>query len=305
MEQKKYMDVVRLGHKSTSEVLNVGDKIVIQEKLDGANASFTLNNGELEVFSRNTKLNDSNTLGGFYNFVMETFNDRKNLLEEDYIYFGEWLNPHKVKYEGYEKQFFLFDIYSKSKGKYLPFSQVKEESLDLGLNLIPLFYEGEYKSFEQLEEYIGKSKLNGMIGEKNLGEGIVVKNIDYLDKFGKQLFVKLVVDEFREVRKQKKAKNPSEYKNTNEYILAESLTTIARIEKIIYKLRDEGLIKDSIDKKHFATIFKECNIRSWKDILKEESDSITEDIDYEKLRKYVSNLSTSHVKNYLMSIGSL
>jgi len=305
MYQKKYMDVVRLDHKSTSEVLNIGDGIIIQEKLDGANASFTLNNGVLEAFSRNTKLDDSNTLGGVYGFVMESFNDKKNFLGEDYIYFGEWLTPHKVKYEGFEKQFFLFDIYSKSKEQYLDFKEVEHEAITLGLNLIPVFYEGEYKSFEQLESYVGKTKLNGMIGEKILGEGIVVKNVNYLDKFGKQLFVKLVVDEFREVKKQKKAKNPSDYKNTKEYIVAESLTTSARIEKIIYKLKDESIIDCDIDKKHLGTIFKECNIRAWKDILKEESDSITKDMDYEKLRKYVSNLATSHAKNYLMSIGSL
>ena len=43
-EMKKYMDVVRLGHKTTEGVLNVGDKIVIQEKIDGANASFKKEN---------------------------------------------------------------------------------------------------------------------------------------------------------------------------------------------------------------------------------------------------------------------
>ena len=40
MEQKKYQDITRLGHKSTIGVLGEGDNIVIQEKLDGANASF-------------------------------------------------------------------------------------------------------------------------------------------------------------------------------------------------------------------------------------------------------------------------
>ena len=305
MEQKKYTDVTRLGHKSTAGVLNKGDNIVIQEKLDGANAAFSIENGELYTFSRNTKLSPENTLGGFYNFVLDTFDKWKDFLDEDHIYFGEWLNPHKVKYEGYEKQFFLFDIYSKSEGRYLDFKFVEREAERLDLNLIPVFYEGVYESFEQLEQYIGKTKLNGKLGDKELGEGIVVKNVDYRDRFGNQLFVKLVVDEFREVQKQKKAKNPTEFMNTKEYILAESVATKARVEKIIYKLRDENIIGDEIEKKDFGLIFKECNIRTWEDVLKEESESITSDMDSEKLHKFVSNLATKQAKNYLMEIGAM
>lgn len=304
MEQKKFTDVVRLGHKSTVDVLREGDNIVIQEKLDGANASFTLSEGELQSFSRNRQLDANNTLGGFYEFIVVKFNDKKYLLNEDYIYFGEWLNPHKVKYEGYEKQFFLFDIYSKSKQQYLDFKEVEHEAITLGLNLIPVFYEGEYKSFEQLESYVGQTKVNGKIGDKQLGEGIVVKNIDYRDRFGNQMFVKLVVDEFREVQKQKKAKNPTEFMNTNEYILAESLATKGRIVKIIYKLRDEGVIGNDIDKKDIGLVFKECNLRTYEDILKEESDSLV-DINVEDFRKFTSSFAKKYAREHLMEIGAI
>lgn len=304
MEQKKFMDVVRLGHKSTVGVLTEGDSIVIQEKLDGANASFTLNNESLQAFSRNRQLDESNTLGGFYNFVLNMFDNRKNLLNEDYIYFGEWLNPHKVKYEGYEKQFFLFDIYSKSKQQYLDFKEVEHEAITLGINLIPVFYEGKYESFEQLESYIGQTKVNGKLGDKQLGEGIVVKNVDYRDRFGNQMFVKLVVDEFREVQKQKKAKNPTEFMNTAEYILAESLATKGRIEKIIYKLCDEGVIGNDIDKKDIGVIFKECNLRTYEDILKEESDSLV-DINVEDFRKFTSNFAKKYAREHLLKVGAI
>jgi hypothetical protein len=64
-EHKKYTDIVRLGHKSTQDVLKVGDIISITEKIDGANASFMLDNeSEIGVscYSRNTPLNKDNTL---------------------------------------------------------------------------------------------------------------------------------------------------------------------------------------------------------------------------------------------------
>lgn len=302
MTQKKYTDVTRLGHKSTLGVLTVGDNIVIQEKIDGANASFTIIDDELRVFSRNTELSLENTLGGFYNFV---FNCDFTELNADYIYFGEWLNQHKVTYEGNMKKFFLFDIYSKSQCKYLDFEVVQSEATRLNLNLVPVFFVGKYESFEQLQEYVGKTMLNGKLGDVETGEGIVVKNVDYVDKFGNQMYVKLVTDKFIEVQKQKPAKDPSAYLSTPEYIFAESVATYPRVEKIIFKLRDENIISEDIEPKQFGLLFKECNIRTWEDILKEESDSITSDMDTEKLRKFVLNLATKHAKNYLMSIGAM
>ena len=41
-EIKKYTDVVRYGKSSTEDVLNKGDYISITEKIDGANASFRI-----------------------------------------------------------------------------------------------------------------------------------------------------------------------------------------------------------------------------------------------------------------------
>lgn len=302
MEMKKFTDVVRLGHKTTVDVLKVGDNIIIQEKIDGANASFTLQEGELKSFSRNRVLEATNTLGGFYEFVLNKFSGKEYLLNENYVYFGEWTNPHKVKYEGYEKQFFLFDVYDKTQGKYLPFEAVEHEAITLGLNLIPVFYKGEYKSFEHLESFIGKTEVNGVIGDKQLGEGIVVKNVDYFDRFGNQMYVKLVVEEFREVQKQKKAKNPTEFMNTPEYILAQELATKPRVEKIIYKLFDEGIVNNELDKKDVGVVFKECNIRTYEDILKEEKNSL-EGLDCENFRKFVSTNAKKYAREYLMEKG--
>lgn len=64
-EMKKYLDIVRLGHKATVGVLNEGDQIVIQEKLDGANASFKREGDTIVAFSRNTQLSPENNLRGF------------------------------------------------------------------------------------------------------------------------------------------------------------------------------------------------------------------------------------------------
>lgn len=268
-EQKKYMDIIRLGHKSTIGVLNEGDDIVIQEKIDGANASFKREGDIIRAFSRNTELNESNTLGGFYDWV-QTLNPSKLL--EGVIYFGEWLNPHKVRYPQYEKQFFLFDLYNTYLDEYMNFNAVELEAKRLGLNLVPVFYQGKYQGFEHLQSFVGRTDLGGRLGDKETGEGIVVKNINYKDKFGKQVFVKLVTDEFREVQKQKAPKDPNF--QSVELIFVNECLTKARVDKLLYKLVDEGVLGENFGIEDMGLILKHLGNRAYDDIMKEEADSL-------------------------------
>lgn len=276
------MDVVRLGHRSTVGVLNEGDNIVIQEKIDGANASFTGGEGNIRCFSRNKELDEENTLGGFYQFA-NSLNDDE--LIPGYLYFGEWLNPHKVRYENYEKQFFLFDIYDLNREQYLPFSFVKGEASRLNLNLVPVFYEGVYQGFDHLQQFVGITNLGGKLGEVTTGEGIVVKNVSYLDRFGKQQFVKLVTDAFREVQSQKAPKDPR--KKTEEQVFVDTCMTKARVEKLIHKLVDEGILDGKFDITDMQVILQNLGGHVYDDMLKEESEMLPKEFEEKQIRKAI------------------
>lgn len=294
VEIKKYMSIDRLGHKSTIGVLNEGDQIVVQEKLDGANASFRRIGNELFAFSRNNPLTQENTLGGFYEFV-------KNLeisIGEGLIFYGEWLNPHKVKYPEHQKTFWLFDIYNIEEEKYLPFADVKRIGEELGLNVIPVFYEGEYKSFEHLMSFVGQTKLGGKLGDIETGEGIVAKRVDYVDRFGNQKFVKLVTDAFREVQKQKAPKDPK-VEQTQEQLFVSQTVTEARVEKFLHKFVDEGILDEHFGIEDMGTILKNMNPRIQEDILKEERELLPEEYDTKQLSKAVARKVVMTVKNIL------
>jgi hypothetical protein len=295
MEQKKYLDIVRLGHKNTIGVLNEGDQIVIQEKIDGANASFRRDGDKIRAYSRNQELDEKNNLGGFWQFT-QTLDPE--LLFDHFIYFGEWTNPHKVKYPEFQKQFFLYDVYDTHLQRYEPFKTVKEEAHQLGLNLIPVFYEGEYINFEHLQSYVGKTALGGMLGDTPTGEGIVVKNVDYTDRFGNQIFVKLVTDKFREVQKQKAPKDPK-IELTQEQIFVDQVVTEARVEKFLYKFVDEGILEDTYGIEDMGTILKNMNPRIKEDILKEERDMLPEEYDENKLNKAINRTVVKTVKKLL------
>lgn len=298
MEQKKYHKIIRYGHRETNGVLNKGDHIVIQEKIDGANASFTRDEyDKLRVFSRNNELNEENTLGGFYNWVHENI-DPLTLIP-GWLYFGEWLNPHKVRYEKYEKTFILFDVYSTNLSEYGAFENVKLEAERLGLQLVPVFYEGEYKDFEHLESFVGKTDLGGKLGDIETGEGIVVKNVNYTDRFGNQMFVKLVSDHFREVQKQKAPKDPG--KKTDEQLFVEYCMTDARVEKLLHKLVDEGVLDENFGIEDMSTILKHINVSLYDDIMEEEKDKLPGEYEEKQIRKAISRGVAQVVKRIINS----
>ncbi|PHA03065.1 hypothetical protein COE51_01600 [Bacillus pseudomycoides] len=295
MEQKKYTDIVRLGHKTTIGVLNEGDHIVIQEKLDGANASFRRDGEVIRAYSRNHELNEQNNLGGFWQWT-QTLDVTK--LVEGGIYFGEWLNPHKVKYPEHVKTFWLYDIYDTETNRYIGFNLVKKVAEKLGLNLVPVFYEGEYKDFAHLESFVGKSALGGRLGDIETGEGIVVKNVNYKDRFGKQMFVKLVTDAFREVQKQKAPKDPNKEK-TDEQLFVDTCLTKARVEKMLYKLIDEGVLHKDFVIEDMGVILKNLNQRIYEDMLKEESDMLPKDYEENQIRKAIGRSLAAIVKSII------
>lgn len=285
MEQKKYMDIVRLGHKTTVGVLNEGDWIVIQEKLDGANASFRKGeNGEILAFSRNNPLNEFSNLGGFWQWTQTLDPD---LLLPNIVYFGEWLNPHKVKYPDYQKQFFLYDLYDTNTERYLDFNRVKDAHRMLGVNLIPVFYEGEYKGFEHLQSFVGKTALGGKLGDIDTGEGVVAKNVSYISRHGRQMFVKLVTDAFREVQKQKAPKDPK-VEQTQEQVFVNETLTEARVEKMLYKLIDEGILEEGkFEMEDMGIILGNIRGRMFDDIMKEESEMLPVDHDVNQIKKAI------------------
>lgn len=298
MEQKKYQSITRLGHKTTVGVLNEGDWIVIQEKIDGANASFRKGeNGEILTFSRNNPLTGEDGLGGFRKWSLENLDP--DLLLPNIVYFGEWTNPHKVKYPEYQKQFFLYDMFDTNKGKYLDFNRVKDAHRMLGINLVPVFYEGEYKGFEHLQSFVGKTALGGMLGDIPTGEGIVVKNVNYVDRHGNQMFVKLVTDAFREVQKQKAPKDPK-MEATQEQLFVNATMTEARVEKMLYKLVDEGIIEEApFQIEDMGVILRNMGTRIFDDIMKEESDMLPTDYDENQIRKSIGRNIAQIVKNII------
>ena len=172
------MDISRIKEDTELTVANtggfhVGNHIVIQEKVDGSNSAIAYDKetNKLVAFSRRQTLDYNNPLNGFWNWVqtlaVEPFSKYPN-----YVFFGEWLTSHTIKYiQDAYKKFYFYDVYDKENECYLPQSEVKRLADELNLRYVQTFYHGEFISWEHFMSFMHKSDI-----AVDIPEGIVVKN---------------------------------------------------------------------------------------------------------------------------------
>ncbi|MGL4801879.1 MAG: RNA ligase family protein [Cetobacterium sp.] len=297
-EIKKYTDIIRYGKTSTQGVINQGDIISITEKVDGANASFTRDDENplgVSSYSRRLALNIGNTLQGFYGWVIDNIVPMKDELITNYRYIGEWTTPHKIKYkEEYTKQFLLFSIWDDEREQYLSDEIVRCEAERLGLKTVEYFYYGEFISYEHMASFVGKSNITDI---PDTGEGIVVKNVNYFDRHGKQLFVKLVSEKFAELQPQKLPKNPNIYEK--EVSAIKTVLTKPRVDKLLHKLVDEDqLTREEFVIENMGKLLKLLRNIVVEDMMKEESE-ILKDIEGEAFMKCINKILPLTLKEVL------
>jgi nitrogen fixation protein len=72
-------------------------------------------------------------------------------------------------------------------------------------------------------------------------EGIVIKNYDFVNKYGRQPYAKLLNEKFQEVKTTKKVIEPDAILQ----MIAEQYVTTARVEKICNKIKFSEFVKDT------------------------------------------------------------
>ena len=306
---KKYLDIERCKQKY-AETFNVGEDIVIQEKIDGSNASIRYDeeSGTLKAFSRRLELNADNTLNGFWDYVqtlnLDTF---KEILGSRYIVFGEWMGAkHAIKYpENVYGKFWMFDVWDTQTEQYLPYEETRSfydkliacGNEDNKFNFVPVFYIGKFESWEKTSELVGKTE----VGAEPTGEGIVIKRQNCLDSKSSRLpfYVKIVSEQFSEVHKSKKQKaiDPEAIaKKEANLALAATIVTPQRVQKMIYKFIEDGLLPQDWDEHNLKDISKILPNAIYKDCVKEENETVQQVEDFGKV---AAKLSMSIVRDLI------
>lgn len=306
---KKYLDIERCKQKY-AETFNVGENVVIQEKIDGSNASIRYDeeSGTLKAFSRRLELNSENTLNGFWDYVQSLNTIAfKEVLGSRYIVFGEWMGAkHAIKYpEDVYGKFWMFDVWDTQTEQYLPYEETRAfygRLIACGnkgkkFNFVPVFYVGKFESWEKAMELVGKTE----VGAEPSGEGIVIKRQDYLDSKSSRLpfYVKIVSEQFSEVHKSRKQKaiDPAAIaKKEANIALAATIVTQQRVQKMLYKFIEDGLLPQDWDEHNLKDISKILPNAIYRDCVKEESETVQQIEDFGKV---AAKLSMSIVRDLI------
>ena len=235
---KKYQHVERLG---TPEVEGILDgECFIFPKLDGTNGSVWLDdNGVVQAGSRKRELSAANDNAGFREWVVN--DDRFTRLFAEYPswrLFGEWLVPHTLKTyrEDAWRQFYVFDVCEDSdiRGRYMRYYDYIYVLNNYGIDCVPFLFEAIRPSIAHLERIL-EANTYLIEEEKGSGEGIVIKNYDFCNKYGRITWAKLVRDVFKAAHLPPKTQGAKELPEI-ERSIADEFVTEALVDKTIAKI---------------------------------------------------------------------
>lgn len=243
MEFRKYQHIERLG---TSEVsgIEIGTCYVFP-KIDGTNSSVWLENGEVCAGSRKRKLSLESDNAGFYNAISKDERIRAYLEKHPtHRLFGEWLVPHSLKTyrDDAWRKFYVFDVCVDADNEtgleYIPYEIYKPLVEEFGLDyLAPI----KIIKNAQLEDFIKCCEENNFLIKdgQGVGEGVVIKNYDFYNKYQRQTWAKIVTSEFRE-KHHKAMGAPIKENRLIEEDIVEEFVTAAFVEKELAKIENEN-----------------------------------------------------------------
>lgn len=194
----KYIHLERYGN---DEVEGIDTGVVYAfPKLDGTNGQLWWEGGKLMAGSRNRVLELGSDNAGFYAHALS--DQRYTDFFQNYPncrLFGEWLVPHSLKTyrDDAWRVFYVFDVMD-NLGEFLPYDHYKPMLDCFGLDYLAPLAILKNPSYEQIQYTLNKNVFlikDGM----GIGEGIVLKNYGFENRFGRVCWAKVITNAFKEV----------------------------------------------------------------------------------------------------------
>jgi len=266
MEYKGYQHIERLGTSEVEGILN--GKVYVYPKIDGTNGQAWFDGEQIFVGSRKRFITPEDDNAGCARAILQDEKICKYLKDHiEYHLFFEWLVPHTIK--NYEvdawRKPYIFDVAVKGENNtfnYLSYEEYSEDLKRYGLNIIEPLSIIDNPTQEELMKIAENNHY--LMQEGFTGEGVVMKNYDYLNKYGRKIWAKLVLAEFREKKKEKANKPKINIQNDIELAIVEKYITESFVQKEKAKIENEvGGWESKYIKRLLSTI--------WYSFIKEES----------------------------------
>lgn len=219
MQYRKYMHVEKLGTSETEGILR--GTVFLSYKIDGTNAVIWLKeDGTLGFGSRRRELEIGEDNAGFMQLMMsddyaDEYADFLAYLTKypTRIIYGEWLVRHTLRTyrDDAWRKFYVFDVYDTATDKFIPVHDYLHDFIKYYKNIkyIPILGELKNPTTEELDKYLKISNHFLIKDREQSGEGIVIKNYDFVNKFGRTVWAKMLTEDFKSTRKNTKTTNKS------------------------------------------------------------------------------------------------
>ena len=243
MEFKKYQHVSRLGTQDTEGILD--GKVYVMPKVDGSNGSlFMGEEGLVHAGSRKRELDDFKDNQGFYgNFHKDPRIIAYLEKHPTHRLFGEYLKPHSLrtyKDDAWDK-FYVFDVCEDNGEdfRYIPYDEYKPLLEEFKIDYIPVLAILENPTYDQLAKLTEENHF--LIKEgMGVGEGIVIKNFDFINRFGRIVWAKLIHNEFNNGRSKVKGKIGGDDSTPIEKRIADKYLSEFVVDKEYQKIVNEN-----------------------------------------------------------------
>lgn len=279
MDFLRYIHLERLGN-DEAQGIEFGECWIFP-KLDGTNASLWWNDG-LHAGSRNRHLSAEADNAGFYQASISDERYRHFFKRFGHLrLFGEWLVPHA--FQGYRQEawrkFYIFDV-SGDNGSgdgehFLPYQSYEPLLKEYGLDYVIPQCKIINPTYDAL---LHELKQNHYLCEdgKGPGEGIVLKNYGFYNQYKRQVWGKLVSNEYKEQHTKFHGVAEKTFGRSVEEKIVELFVTDALIDKEHAKIVNEmGGWNSRYIPRLFHTVFY-CTIKEemW-EILRKLGNKIT------------------------------
>ncbi|MDX8400921.1 MAG: RNA ligase family protein [Gallionellaceae bacterium] len=237
-EFRKYMHVERFGNDEVQGI-ELG-KCYIFPKIDGTNASIWFDN-EVKCGSRNRELSLDSDNAGFMEHVESTPKLQLFVQQHpDLRLYGEWLVPHSLKTyrEDAWRKFYVFDVFSDADDCYLTFDEYSKMLDDYDIDYISPNVIIRNATYENILKEIEKNTY--LVAEgRGIGEGIVIKNYEFRNRFECTTWAKIVTNEFKEKHKKAMGIDETIGKKMVEQTICDNFVTQHMVDKVYSKIATE------------------------------------------------------------------
>jgi hypothetical protein len=310
------MHIERLGTEATEGILD--GQVWIFPKIDGTNASVWAEEAPsgcegitLCFGSRNRELTRENDNAGFATWGYQQDSLCEFFVRYPHLHlFGEWLVPHSLKTyrEAAWRDFYVFDVLDTTQSQYMSYEAYKPLLEEFGINYIPPIAIIKNPDPESIMRCLDK---NGYLIEdgKGVGEGITIKNYGWANKFGQQIWAKVITNEFKEIHH--KAMGAPEINNTlldedrivEKYVTSDFIAKEAA--KIVWTHNNKEMWTDKEDDFNYQKYWQSKYIpellgRVYYELLKEETYNFVKEFKDPKINfKYLKQCVIRRVKSEL------